>query len=107
MRQGVTGHERAASNYFMGTSQAAYQANLDLLHVVAYCLLMRRRNPGTLLSLENPAAKLSFHPLMQLAERPESDGGLGLLRGFLNYCGAPNSLSALASPKADAHSDRL
>ena len=80
------------------------QANLDLLHVIAYALLMRRRNPGTplplenpvaraeyagcnpvcagtLLSLENPAAKLSFHPLMTLAELPVTQGGLGLLRG--------------------------
>ena len=74
------------------------QANLDLLHVIAYALLMRRRNPGTpmppetqavqaaapcmqtatpcfagtLLSLENPAAKLSCHPLMALAEMPVS-----------------------------------
>ena len=116
------------------------QANLDLLHVIAYALLMRRRNPGTpmppetqavqaaapcmqtatpcfagtLLSLENPAAKLSCHPLMALAEMPVSQaasvpphvtcacacaelpglhlcvcaqGGLGLLRGFVNYCG--------------------
>lgn len=70
---------RYVDNHFMGTSHAAYEANVRLAHVAALCMLLRRDNPLMLLSLENPDAKFRLHPILRLIEAPEQEGGLGLL----------------------------
>ena len=70
----------------MGSSEKAYDANCDLLHAVAWMLLMRRRNPHMVISIENPRATLRHHPLIGLVERPSAEGGLGLMCGEVAYC---------------------
>jgi len=80
-------HRREHSNFFMGVSTLAYEANRNLMHLVAFMFLLRRRYPHVVFSLENPEATLANHPLIRhLVEQPVHEGGLGLLLTPVTYC---------------------
>ena len=62
-----------------GDSPKAYDANVNVMFMVAHMYLLRRRYPHVLLSIENPLASLMHHPLIRhLVELPVSRGGLGM-----------------------------
>jgi len=93
-------HQRLASNFFMGTSQEAYEANRNVHHMLAICYFLRRRYPHILITIENPWADLVSHPLMlSIAQLPVTLGGLGLVCMPMTFClfddFAPHKLSAL------------
>jgi len=86
---GPTGSHRNASTYYMGDSPKAYEANYLVQHMVAFCLLLRRRYPHVLLSIENPANEaggLIKHPLMRFLLEAPKPHGLGLLLLPVAYC---------------------
>jgi len=93
-------HQRLASNFFMGTSQEACEANRNVHHMLAICYFLRRRYPHILITIENPWADLVSHPLMlSIAQLPVTLGGLGLVCMPMTFClyndFAPHKLSAL------------
>ena len=79
--------KRDATNYFMGSDEKCYDANLYVQHMIALMYLLRKLYPHVIFSVENPEAALVHHPLMAgIATMPLEDGGLGLMPILTTWC---------------------